>query len=414
MSPASSGRYQSRLFNFIHQQSRRVREQSQSAFRHLQVATSWGVQVLLYPVYLLFQSNKLFGKQLHSAAPPGRRQLQADDTNSQPQTPPTADTPIQRVLLLVDALPSEEAVSNSLAFFASNKLTRLNPSPTLQRPVIQGIATQLASRTLVLVTTQNEVLDILTAQQQETLQQRIIEEVANYWRYQRLAHSIEQRQNSAIAFLDRTIADLETHHLAPISEATLRIQALIWAAIDYFFGGRRGEQLGQTAQTDSSLELSGSSKPRRKPLPHRRVSKLPSRPKLVSADLDPWLTLGDLFGDSSSPSVGYPLSNLFNRFQGLSPQPKQASGQVLRQKKTKGKAVAVSRRAQVGEISNQPRSQSTQLDSAPEWIETHATAMGYVKHPLEQLLAWLDRAMLWLEELLMSILRWVQQLLRGK
>jgi len=27
--------------------------------------------------------------------------------------------------------------------------------------------------------------------------------------------------------------------------------------------------------------------------------------------------------------------------------------------------------------------------------------MGYVKHPLEQLLEWLDRAMLWLENFLM-------------
>jgi len=40
--------------------------------------------------------------------------------------------------------------------------------------------------------------------------------------------------------------------------------------------------------------------------------------------------------------------------------------------------------------------------------------MGYVKHPLEQLLEWLDRAMLWLENFLMIVWRWVQQLLRGK
>ena len=59
MASASDRRYQSRLFNFIHQQIRRVSEQSSQAFRHLEVSTSWGVQVLLYPIYLLFQINQI-------------------------------------------------------------------------------------------------------------------------------------------------------------------------------------------------------------------------------------------------------------------------------------------------------------------------------------------------------------------
>ncbi|MEO8891090.1 MAG: hypothetical protein ABI417_06075, partial [Coleofasciculaceae cyanobacterium] len=45
------------------------------------------------------------------------------------------------------------------------------------------------------------------------------------------------------------------------------------------------------------------------------------------------------------------------------------------------------------------------LDAAPDWIETPATPSGYVKHPLEQLLEWLDSAMLWLEELVTKIWR---------
>jgi hypothetical protein len=50
------------------------------------------------------------------------------------------------------------------------------------------------------------------------------------------------------------------------------------------------------------------------------------------------------------------------------------------------------------------------MEPKPDWIEAHATVMGYVKHPLEQLLAWLDQAMLWLEELCIRVWRWLGQL----
>ena len=46
---------------------------------------------------------------------------------------------------------------------------------------------------------------------------------------------------------------------------------------------------------------------------------------------------------------------------------------------------------------------ATGMEAQPDWIETNATVMGYVKHPLEQLLAWLDSLMLWLEEMLLKI-----------
>ena len=411
MSSASSGRYQSRLFNFVHQRSRRLTEQCGRAFWHFKVATSRIAPVVLYPIYLLFQSSRATGRQMHQAVQQSLPKLQAQDTDSQPQTsPPAADTPIQQVLLLVDALPSEEAISthsqdkteptNFLAFLATDTLlnggnprtqvssswrfkffpnshtstsslthrSTPHPSPSHNRAVIQGIATQLSSRTLVLISAQNEILDILTPQQQQKLQEQITKEVADYWRYQRLAHSDKQRFTlnpyQALAFLDRTVAYLESNQAIArdaTDAGTLRIKALIWAAIDYFFGPRYSKPAVATTPVADSLELPAGSKPRGKPLPHRPPSKLPSRLQLINSDVDPWLSESDLFGVPES-----------------------------------------------GKISNQPRNQNTQLNPAPDWIETHATKVGYVKHPLEQLLEWLDRGMLWLEELLTRVFQWVR------
>ncbi|PSB41381.1 hypothetical protein C7B80_30935, partial [Cyanosarcina cf. burmensis CCALA 770] len=56
--------------------------------------------------------------------------------------------------------------------------------------------------------------------------------------------------------------------------------------------------------------------------------------------------------------------------------------------------------------------QNSSVQSTPDWIETPATLMGYVKHPLEQILAWLDRAMLWFEEVFLKFWQWIHKLWR--
>jgi hypothetical protein len=53
-------------------------------------------------------------------------------------------------------------------------------------------------------------------------------------------------------------------------------------------------------------------------------------------------------------------------------------------------------------------SQETGLEAAPEWIETEARAIGYHKHPLEQILEFLDIFILWLEEKLKKIWYWLR------
>ncbi|HBL60467.1 MAG TPA: hypothetical protein DDZ80_19025, partial [Cyanobacteria bacterium UBA8803] len=58
------------------------------------------------------------------------------------------------------------------------------------------------------------------------------------------------------------------------------------------------------------------------------------------------------------------------------------------------------------------KSAVTEADPVPDWIETQATPTGYVKHPLERVLEWLDLGMLWLEELLIKLWRWVRRFWR--
>lgn len=534
MASADSGRYQSRLFNFVHKQSRRLTQQCDRAFRQMQVATSVVVPILLYPIYLLFQSSSAAKLNQSGQHWP---QLPVDNPDSQPETP-TTDTPIQRVLQAIN-VPSESTVltqqskkhENFLTFLASNTLGRFkflpkpkstsnlnHPSPTLKRPNIQGIATQLSNRTVVLVTAQNEILDIFTPQQQQKIQERIIGEVAEYWRYQQLSRQqrltkrlvptqailspvslssiiawvqtgtvalannifqksslvsrqetnelpqLEGRYTHPLVFLDRTIAALESKHLAAVSIALIdtdhpsKIKTLILAAINYFFGDgnacmlfdlRQRQSTLATTPTNTSLKLPTEAIPA-KSLPHHRTSKLSTVAQLCSADV-PWLTLKDLFGEPelagesanlyksesltqttsqlagknlapySNQVAKYSLQNLLNRLQTLL-QPKQTSGQVLQQKTSQGKGLRKVESKQLSPLpagvnsdaANRYRTSNTNIEPQPDWIETNATVLGYVLHPLEQLLAWLDRVMLWLEKILIRVLQRVQRLWQGK
>lgn len=664
MPSATPGRYQSRLFNFLNRQSHRFTNQCDRAVRHLKVAAVWGAQILLYPMYLLVQASLSVGRQLSWAAQAGWPQLKAF-TQPQPQeTPPAVDTPIQRVLSAVNSLELQverlevrgviayspsgmktakqdivqvESLDHSanLAYGKAHgeQLSNLQSatSSTLQpatpqglinkRCVIQGVATLIETRTLVLVTVDNQILDILTPQQQQKLASKISWEMADLLRQWRLAQASERQRvqrlgttvyqrrllppirlfwqlmawvqtspvaiaanlfqestlvsspklktsqlkvkrfnlqssnlqpltfqpsnlqpnnlqpstpiQGALAFLDRTVAELESHKLDPVSEAVValsdrvaltlrdrtqkllqrfqsitperpdasleasqpnrfRIQALIYAAIEYFFGRHRSN----LSWTDSQEQQAISANPQGQ---FNRLSGYhstavppvgqPSNLELADTDEpDPWLSLGDLYGNPEQPrrtqnpksevqlpeavhsktpktpgnsawrflkrhlSLKQPPGKLavpgtpeqkveppksvvqtpivktqsvqrgtpptrIKPQKGLRPSSAQGAPLPLTKPKTQS-SVAVgsgsksaSRATPVtsGITTPSTPSSDTNLEPAHDWIETQATPNGYVKHPLEQFLEWLDTAMLYLEELVVKIWRWVRR-----
>ncbi|HYX17414.1 MAG TPA: hypothetical protein VE944_24280 [Nostoc sp.] len=552
MSSGSSGRYQSRLFNFVHQQSRRVTQQWEHTFRHLQVATKWGVEALLYPVYLLFQSSESSGKTLQTKEPQTRLKLQPNDTDFQPKIP-NIDSPIQHVLEAVNYLSSNEDASTSaktvesfkplallgvlrlkfadnksinnanltqLSDIAENQSGSLNP---LHLSVVRGIATNLMDRRLVLVTADNEILDILTPQQQAKLEDRIINEVANYWKSWRLIVAKKETEllpqihhllakltdvntdknsilaegrpkdslnkDKLLAFLDIAFAKLELNALVPVQERsqeivkvaqtqlniflygkeqlaargeitantdglethTLNLQALIEAALNYFFGVGDRKTLDSTTSNERWLATS----PFSQRVADRRFANASTQGKLSSSrfrkslskssqlenqDLTdaPWLTWNDLFGDTvtiaqkpvtlsgrTNPALASSLSaGHFPQNHLTVKQPKVGSGLVRRNQKTSGKVSSAKQtrtsisqsksESRKGEILHQQFHQSTQVEAQPDWIETKATSIGYEKHPLEQLLEWVDYVMLWLEERFVKIFQSLRQLWQGK
>ena len=360
-------------------------------------------------------------------------------------------------------------------------------------------------------------MKFLTRQQQEKLQDRIIGEVADYWHSWQLAtvkketeilpeierlltkltsgdnskmlelpqatgteESIESpslvNRDEVLAFLDASLAKLESNALTPLSRAKLtvqqrsqeiikvaqtkldiflygkeltvaandiksdrfQIQAIIEAALNYFFGQRTGKKLDSSPPANVSQSLP--------------ITAIPVTRQLQNQDLvaDPWLSWGDLFGDfepmveeevaspttnpalPANESVGYP-QNWINSYQKFVKKSKPGSGLVQRQEPTtdltrtqKASAkVTVTKRSESqisqagnennkGEIAQNQHFSTTDIEAKPDWIETKATSMGYEKHPLERILEWLDAALLWLEEMFVKLFKSLQQFWVGK
>ena len=448
---SGSGRYHSRLFNFFHQRSRQVVERCDRAFRHLKVTTKWSIEALLYPVYVLFQSMDV-SKQLRSGS---RQETLFPANDEDDQSPPNVDTPIEHILQAVTRPPKK---LNPLDAFS-----RRNPLPP-----IRAVASQLATRTVVLVTAENEIQDILTPDQQQVLQEQILLEVAKYWHFWRLYTnknrlSAEPTSKSlpaadrAIVLLDKIIAEIKAvpptgmvatlqqrsweiikvvqtqlnlflYGIQPdISTSTvagddpttsnLKIPALIWAAVNHFFGSR-DRQISPTTPKISEV---------------RATQNTPIA--------DPWLSSNDLFTESSAkiPPASqkiielpegskYSFPNLIQWMKSkiswspseLAQRPKSQNF-LARIRKATVSLVSFTTEtssislvtSQTGEISA-PQPQATGIKHTPDWIETTAQTIGYKRHPLEQLLAWLDRLMLWVEEMFVKVWQSMQHLVRGK
>ncbi|MDB9512521.1 hypothetical protein PN499_15120 [Kamptonema animale CS-326] len=240
MSSSYTKRYQSRLLNFISEQSHKVVDKFDLALRHLKFAAEGALQASLYPVYLLLQTARTISLRFQPAETTSASQL-PESVPEESKNPLETDRPIQRVLSFLKKLSLPAAtteptlpeipdinpqgkvtfatpnlgengqadlpVFKDLIATSADRLTKLDkpsnsgilalgPAPEIplsHQPQILGIATAIASRTLVMVAPENQTLDILTAQQQTELQAEILSEVAAYWQQRQLqAQSPEQ------------------------------------------------------------------------------------------------------------------------------------------------------------------------------------------------------------------------------
>ncbi|MEG4146567.1 hypothetical protein [Microcoleus sp. Pol12B5] len=215
MSNGYYGPYQSRLLNFISKQSRQIADNCDQTWRQIKETTLTATQILLYPAYLLVQSSRLLGRQLRESSQkvdlPELQEFGGDENPDLRQNwyqgETSDESSIAEILHLAENLLNSSQTAKTLASFPllinqGNAVNDLPPvinfsgqtanyqtTSVLEHPLaktqlkpqpkVEGIASFIPARTLVLVGKENQILDILTPEQQEMLEGRITWEVAN-------------------------------------------------------------------------------------------------------------------------------------------------------------------------------------------------------------------------------------------
>jgi len=369
---APSGRYQSKLFNLFSKSINQLTK-LQPHLRRIKSGAVWGTQVLFYLAHRLMQSLAAWrseaprltaGTDVRGAALPAASAPALVHSNP---VSVCADQPIQQLLLTTEKIV----------------LIGQSGSSSLDKLPIQGVATQLMTRTLVLVTTGNQLLD-LTPQQQKLLRQRIIWLIFSYGVSTRLTQASRllgwPKVSQALPFGRPKL--LSGLNLPVLGHLRLRLPQSSLRTVNP--SQRRLATAPSALEMD---ELSLAALVRRALayfLRRRFWQPLPAffqpvaNQTLIEGELsaaEPWLSWSDLFG-----AVG----------------PNAISAGTA--------AIAVTT-----EQPSQAATSQTVLESCvavdEHWldIETDAILMGYVKHPLEQVLEWLDRVMTWLEGIVLTL-----------
>ncbi|NJL21437.1 MAG: hypothetical protein HC895_12410 [Leptolyngbyaceae cyanobacterium SM1_3_5] len=445
----ASRRYRSQFFQAFSRQAMRLGDRLAQTWRQTKLTATWGSQILLYPLYAIYQGTRLTGRSIGQAVSRILPQLQpAPVTN--PANPPIdeqsdfdapVDTPIVRSLLalaglelsnLTPLLPAAEgsivpatvapivivdlpgAIAPSIHEIATGQEDAIEPATVR----VRGLASLLSDRRLVLTTIHNQLLDVLTADQQTQLQQRIIWELASYRRLLRLRTA------------DRSLPlPADSPHLLPPVRSLRRLMAWMQQSPIAIATNLFGEAALLTAAPPDLA--------------------LPPSPQPQPIERSPWAWLGQLFRLAPEESAllaedtsivltdAAPLATTASPLQqqktwwkrkrlaaGSARQtPIAASGREVAALPPQGfdRTLTTTDRSTAARSGfggrrdrlDQPagalaiETESTLPTAAPAWIETEARLVGYVKHPLEQLLEWLDTGMLWLETTLSTLWHWL-------
>ena len=433
--------YQSHLFNSLNRTVQRAKDKAGMLWRNFKVnaktAVLWGVQMSLYPVYVVLNVSRQVSQQVGQRV---SQQLKA--IGRSPRSPltdsaliPDSDAPFLTVLTAlttrqIATLPAGDADCLTIVL--------------AQGTQIQGFASVLSTRRLTIVTTTNEALDILSERQENELRQRIIYEIASYWRLvrSRPLNPVSSLHVSGIKvpavqiptlWNDRSVLSSSGSSLGLSSGSQREWSDLIQAAWHYFFGGlfnSRGrsqfwgrpiEEIAYSAPSPqiSAIEMDRWVDPWTLDSPTvltiQPIVTRYDRSKRLSVVVKTVLTL-----PAAEPSLALPPAPKFDRspFNTLKNWIQSRLGfaplSIIPSSPKPVIPVLTTRQPRPNAFLSAPsrpsRAATKRIARAPEWLDVSATSLGYDVSWLDRMVLGLDRAIVFLEQIFLTFWAWLQVL----
>jgi hypothetical protein len=462
--------YQSRVFSFITSRTNQLKDTCVKSWRQLKVRVIWGGQILIHPLQILAQATKILKPQL----PPSKPQLpqptpdiDLEDALSLIQTagysieidiPPSALEPTESTLtyqpprsnFIVRALNSilrrrgyangksteilkfnsstddRSLVNNSRADLAQFDSTlddspketlcerQINYTPT--KPTIRGLSSRLSDRQIVLVTTENQLIDTLTIAQQQQIRRCIGIDLATTW--ERWQTSTFKPQQTTQILPDRS-------QLLLTSETSLPTESLLDRFNNWLYNFSHQESpeippikpklsprktIAPSAYPETLIATIISPIENRSFYPEPRYLDLPQLPPIIETDVDISPKSPNIFTKLQPDWLkhwwGYYRDYMYvsNNSCEIVRSVEEFKLTPIEPKYDIMKLDSKIRQSRSNNVSTKLSTKSNQdLEYYPDWIDATAEDVGYVRSPLSKILMWLDRIMVGIENWLIKI-----------
>ncbi len=446
--------HQSRVFTFIGNRTNQLKNTCAQGLRQLKIAVVWSGQILLYPLHLLAQT-KIFQPQIPSPPPSPPLPQPVPDINIEQALDlvQEAGYPIQLVdrdpIIVDDWSYIDDRLWNTSYGNTAVKSQEIAYSPrsarqmTASNPTIQGLSSLLSDRQLVLVTTANELLNILTIEQQQEIRRRIGIDLALTWHQWQTNTTPHLASTSDLSLPQSRTADRQL--LLDSKTIVDRDRQLppetFFDKLQNWFGKSkdRSQSLNLPFQSEiisasepsSPQQLAPATYPFTPPASKFGLYlNLPQLPPIYAPESAHALNPESRFNPTQIIAKFQPnwLKQWWNYYQEYLYIPTEDRRAIVRQpteefqlipiettsNKIKSKSPDRLEQIQVDRRKQQPRIESTQaidlttqshqnLEYQPDWIEADSELIGYSRSAFSRLLAYLDRLMLRFENWIINL-----------
>jgi hypothetical protein len=462
--------YQSRIFSFISRHTNQLKDSCTKGWRHLKVSVVWSGQILLHPLQLLAQATKILKPQLPPSSPKPQLPQPAPDIDLEDalyliQTAgysitiaiPPSSPPAQALDPIASSLtyqpPSSNFISRALNSLGKDTeilkfnrssddrslvnhrradLAQFDSTPddcqinyTPVKPTIRGLSSRLSDRQIVLVNTENQLLDTLTLSQQQQIRRCIGIDLANTW---------ERWQTSKVKPPQTTPILQDKSQLLLTSETSEPAMSRLDRLNNWFYNFSRQQspeippiqpkpayseiivpQLSPSPAAEIFIGSIGSPIANRSFFPEHRSLDLPQLPPIIETDLDlppnPPTILTKLQPDWFKEWWGYYRDYLYipNNSREIVRSVEEFKLTPIEPKYDIMKLESKIRQPRYTNVSAKlyPKS-NPHLEYYPDWIDTTAEDVGYARSPLGKILMWLDRIAVKIENWLIGIWKLLQ------
>ncbi|NES64325.1 MAG: hypothetical protein F6K24_03135 [Okeania sp. SIO2D1] len=396
----TSSPYKSKVLNFVSEKYRQILDRSDHTLSQIKFATTNTIQLLLYPIYVLLQTSRLAVKQLEKNKIIKIPQITNQVNNKTTKNHQNTNQPIQQTSLTTIQTATPQAAKLSLNTSTSSLIkpqSKIFPRPDIKLEN-QDILADNHQKSELLTKDQQKQPLILTAylENKTPLQLQPCAEIAPNSRYMSIFWQIMAWvQTSKIAlwfnlFEELNLA-LEKNELIQQKNHYQKQPLLSSSNLTFrdFINNIAKHYLHPITR---NLGLNGL-------LPPSNIEELPFESLLeVKIEEDQTQNPSQNTTFTSNNSVQIETirrrENRDRNIKALTKTNEPNYSQTIKNTKIS--------------IQHHSRDSKPEYQKEPDCLEVTSVSIGYIKHPLERILEWVDVVMTWIEKVFAQIWQWSQ------